>query len=115
MNGSNQFWRFNDAGIVGGLVPYAVVAGMIGCVSCQTHYLTTGLAEFDALYIIPVFQCVFITFSIAGGAIYFDELAAFSTVQWIAFLASVALTFFGVHLLSGREMHTKTAQEKKKA
>jgi hypothetical protein len=66
--------------------------------------LAKGLQFFDSLYIIPIFQCFFITFSILGGAIYFQELSSFSVMQWVVFLLAVAAIMVGIHLLSNREM-----------
>jgi hypothetical protein len=73
----------------------------------QTDNLAHGLKYFDALFIVPVFQCFFITFSILGGAVYFKELDAFTDIQWVVFLLAVGTTLFGVLLLSARKMSTE--------
>ena len=93
--GENQF---------GYPLTYVIIGAMFTCIISQTHFLAHGLQFFDALYIIPVFQCFFITFSILGGAVYFNELASFTVVQWVVFLGAVGITLFGVILLSARDM-----------
>ena len=93
--GHNQF---------GKPLTYVIIGAMFTCIVSQTHFLAHGLQFFDALYIIPVFQCFFITFSILGGAVYFNELSAFTAIQWVVFLAAVGITLFGVILLSARDM-----------
>eukprot|EP00937_MAST-01D_sp_MAST-1D-sp2_P000755 g755.t1 len=93
--GENQFFK---------PLTYMIIACMFTCIALQTHFLAHGLQFFDALYIIPVFQCFFITFSIFGGAVYFNELATFSALQWLVFLFACALTLAGVVVLSAREM-----------
>lgn len=39
----------------------------------QLAWVNKGLEYFDALYVIPVFQCFWITSSVVGGIVYFDE------------------------------------------
>ena len=55
-------------------------------------------------YIIPVFECFYLTTSVLAGAIYFRELDSFVLNQWIVFGSSVATTLFGVLLLSMRNL-----------
>lgn len=93
--GQNQF---------GKPLTYVIIGAMFTCIISQTHFLAHGLQFFDALYIIPVFQCFFITFSILGGAVYFNELTSFTALQWVVFLGAVGITLFGVILLSARDM-----------
>ena len=50
---------------------------MIATILMQTHYLAHGLEFFDALFIVPVFQCFFIILSIMGGALYWEEMKSF--------------------------------------
>jgi len=66
----------------------------------QVHFLSEGLKSFDALFIIPVFQCCHITFSIVRGAVFFEELASLDWLQWIVFCSAVMGTLLGVLLLS---------------
>lgn len=49
--------------------------------SVQIHWLAHGLQSFDAVFIVPVFQCFFISVSIFGGGVYFKEFAAMSTIS----------------------------------
>jgi hypothetical protein len=66
---------------------------MFVCVISQTHFLAKGLMFFDSLYIIPIFQCFFITTTICGGAIYFQELSEFTFIQWAVFLSAVGSVY----------------------
>ena len=45
---------------------YVFLFCMIATILMQTHYLAHGLEFFDALFIVPVFQCFFIVLSIMG-------------------------------------------------
>jgi uncharacterized membrane protein len=79
---------------------FCVVICMLLSIAGQTHFLAEGLKHFDALIIVPVFQCFLITFSILGGATYFEELYGFSLHQWILFVISVATAIYGVIVLA---------------
>ncbi|KAF0688255.1 Aste57867_20125 [Aphanomyces stellatus] len=93
--GDNQFTK---------VLTYVIILGMVLTISLQTHCLSLGLKYFDALYIVPVFQCFFISFSVIGGAVYFQEFKNFDTTQWIVFPVGVLITIAGVIVLSSREM-----------
>ncbi|OQS02693.1 hypothetical protein THRCLA_04950 [Thraustotheca clavata] len=93
--GDNQF----DKGLT-----YVILFCMITTISLQTHLLSLGLKYFDALYIVPVFQCFFITFSVLGGAVYFEEFKDYNVTQYICFPLGVFITIYGVWVLSSREM-----------
>ena len=47
---------------------YVFLLCMFFCVFTQLHFLALGLRFFDALYVVPVFQCFFISVSTLGGA-----------------------------------------------
>ncbi|RLN46213.1 hypothetical protein BBJ29_004721 [Phytophthora kernoviae] len=64
--GDNQFVTFGA---------YAITFSMLVCVFLQIHWLAHGLQHFDAVFIVPVFQCFFISISIFGGGVYFKEFA----------------------------------------
>jgi len=83
---------------------WAILCAMISTIVLETHFLATGLKYFDALYIVPTFQCFFLASSVIGGAIFFQELANFSALQWIFFPSGVILCMIGVFLLSQRQM-----------
>lgn len=98
----------------------------------QIHWLAHGLQSFDAVFIVPVFQCFFISVSIFGGGVYFKEFAkmpvlavsfvalqdctrrqvrltrpsSLSHLQLGMFFFGASVTLSGVYLLSKREMNT---------
>ena len=80
---------------------YVCILCIVISVISQTHFLALGLKYFDALFIVPVFQCFFITLSILGGAIYWKETSGFDGTQWFVFLLGVFVVgFFLVFLFS---------------
>ena len=80
---------------------YVSILCIIISVISQTHFLALGLKYFDALFIVPVFQCFFITLSILGGAIYWKETSGFNGTQWFVFVLGVIVVrdfFFSLSL-----------------
>lgn len=90
---------------------YVFLVCMVGAILLQTHYLAHGLEYFDALFIIPVFQCFFIINSILGGALYWEEMNDFNLTQWIVFPLGVLITLWGVYLMSSRNMQVDEEDE----
>ena len=66
----------------------------------QQHYLAHALKDYDAKYVIPVFNCFFILNSVIAGAIYFEELNDFTFVQSILFIFGLITILTGVKILS---------------
>jgi len=91
--GENQFLK---------PVPYLLLVCMLTCIFMQIGTLTQGLQHFGALWMIPIFTCMYTIFAIMGGSIYFGDLDAFTAPQWALFLFSVGLTLVGVLLLAGK-------------
>lgn len=66
----------------------------------QQHYLAHALKDYDAKYVIPVFNCFFILNSVIAGAIYFEELNEFTFIQSILFIFGLITILYGVKILS---------------
>jgi drug/metabolite transporter (DMT)-like permease len=90
-------------------VSWVILAAMLCCIFSQLHWMAKGLEQFDALYIVPVFQCFFITVAILGGGVYFEELSNFDTLQAVMFPTGVLLTIIGVFILTQRDDSTEAA------
>lgn len=87
---------------------YAFIGAMLVSIFSQLHFMAVALSFFDALYVIPVFQCWFILISTLGGAAYFKEFSRFKTFNMIGFPIGIILTLLGVKILSSRDMSEKT-------
>jgi len=86
------------------VLTYLFLVLMFTTVFSQLHFLAIALSFFDALYVVPVFQCFFITVSTLGGAAYFYEFSRFGALQWVMFPIGIFMTLTGVYLLSARSM-----------
>lgn len=93
--GNNQYDQF---------LPYLFLPTMLFFIFSQLHWMAVALKNFDALYVVPVFQCFFIIVSTLGGAVFFQEFASFSVLQGIMFPIGVVITLIGVWILSQRDM-----------
>ena len=83
---------------------YLFVGCMLACVVGQLQYLAISLSFFDALYVVPVFQCFFISFSTLGGACFFAEFNNFNALQAVFFPLGLFGTLSGVVVLTRRKM-----------
>jgi hypothetical protein len=83
---------------------YLIVMCMVLFIFNQIHWLAQGLKWFDAIFIVPVFQCFYIGISIVGGGVYFQDLAGMSLFSGMMFLLGVTITLAGVVMLSQRDM-----------
>ena len=102
LNGENQFFD---------VLTYVFLVLMIITIMIQTNYLATSLKYFDALYVVPVFQCFWISGSTVGGAIFYGEYKSFSTLQFVLFPLGVIITLTGVFILSNRDMTRSVKDE----
>jgi len=89
---------------------YLIICCMIFTIFNQLHWLAAGLRYFEAVVIIPYFQCFFITGGVIGGGVFFDEMSGLRVWEKLLFTAGVLLTIFGVYLLSQREQHHQEAK-----
>lgn len=65
--------------------------------------LNEGLAFFDAIIIVPMFQIVWTFFSICTGFIYFREYQVFNTLRTTMFIMGMISVFIGISLLAPDE------------
>ncbi|KAE8904635.1 hypothetical protein PF005_g29227 [Phytophthora fragariae] len=96
IEGDNQFVTFGA---------YAITLSMFLCVFMQIHWLAHGLQKFDAVFVVPVFQCFFISVSIFGGGVYFKEFAQMPPLSLAMFSVGAVITISGVVKLAHRDMH----------
>eukprot|EP00573_Skeletonema_grethae_P004426 CAMPEP_0201695192 /NCGR_PEP_ID=MMETSP0578-20130828/7228_1 /ASSEMBLY_ACC=CAM_ASM_000663 /TAXON_ID=267565 /ORGANISM="Skeletonema grethea, Strain CCMP 1804" /LENGTH=296 /DNA_ID=CAMNT_0048181003 /DNA_START=29 /DNA_END=919 /DNA_ORIENTATION=- len=65
----------------------------------QLQVLNTGLAQFEALIVVPVYQTFLNTFAITGGLIFFQEYRAMSKKDTTMYFIGLIITLFGVKML----------------
>jgi magnesium transporter len=92
VSGNYQDWTTSP-------LPYLFVLGMIGTVLTQVNFLNTGLAKFDALVVVPVYQSFWNAFGITGGLIFFQEYKLMSTRDAAMYACGILITLMGVAIL----------------
>lgn len=80
-------------------LPCLFVICMIGCVLTQVNFLNTGLAKFDALLVVPVYQSFWNAFGITGGLIFFQEYKLMSTSDSWMYALGIGITLVGIAML----------------
>lgn len=89
INGTYDDWTTS-------FVPYIFIVGMFFTVMTQMTFLNTGLAKFDALIVVPVFQSFWNAFSITGGLIFFQEYKYMERFNGVMYTVGIMITLIGV-------------------
>lgn len=89
---------------------YLIIVGMLACLLCQIVTLNGGLARFDALLVIPVYQSFWVLTSVLGGIVYFEEYHDMTWLRLGLFALGCGVTLAGiVYLLHVRRGETDIA------
>lgn len=94
------------------------VCVLVTCLITQTKYLNGGLQRFDALFIVPVYQVIFMYTGIIGGGVFFDEFSAFGPMNFLIFAGGSVLVAGGVIFVAQRQKFVKVEkclEEKRKS
>ena len=74
----------------------------------QVSWLNEGLARFQAMSVVPVFQTFWIFVSAIAGFVFYNEWENFSVFQSLMFPLGMCLTLYGVMVLSNKATHIET-------
>lgn len=80
-------------------LPYIFILCMVLSVLTQISYLNTGLAKYDALIVVPVYQSFWNAFSITGGLVFFQEYQFMTLYDGMMYSLGIGITLVGVRLL----------------
>uniref|UniRef100_K3X6H4 Magnesium transporter n=1 Tax=Globisporangium ultimum (strain ATCC 200006 / CBS 805.95 / DAOM BR144) TaxID=431595 RepID=K3X6H4_GLOUD len=78
---------------------YVFIGGMFVCILVQTHFLNMATALGDIMTVFPIFQACWITFSVIGGAIFYDSDRTLSQEELILYPTALLCIGIGVALL----------------
>lgn len=92
-------------------LPYIFIVLTIGTVLAQVSFLTKGLAKFDALIVVPIFQSFWGIFSLTGGLIFFQEHKYMDALDGAMYTLGVFITLVGVALLVKQRSTTHHLQK----
>ncbi|CAH0482224.1 unnamed protein product [Peronospora belbahrii] len=107
LKGDNQF-KFG--------LTYIFLGGMFVCILIQTHFLNMATALGDIMTVFPIFQACWITFSVVGGAVFYqNENEPFSTTNKVLYPLALISIAAGVGLLVQHNSSSVTANNGKVA
>lgn len=73
-----------------------MAVGLAVCMFLQLKMLNEGLRQFDALFVLPIYQAFWITGATTNGILYFEEYINFSALQYTMFILGCSLAVGGV-------------------
>ena len=79
---------------------YLLLIGLVSTIYLQLRWLNSGLKRFSALYVAPTFQAFWITVSVVGGLVVYDEADDMNLTQKCVFPLGVVVTILGVFYLT---------------
>jgi len=88
--------------------PYICTFGLGLFLFLQMRWLNSALERFDALFVIPVYQVVWMISGTVGGGVVFDEFGVFDGLQWGMLPLGACINFFGIWLLTQRPAEPET-------
>jgi len=80
--------------------PYAHIMMVIALSVTQFSFINRGLAEFDAVVYLPVYNCLYIVLAVSVTAVYYEEYDNFSVMQAVGFIFGILATLCGVAMLT---------------
>jgi cation transporter-like permease len=80
-------------------ISYLAVIMTILTALTQLHVLNKGLAKFEALVVVPVYQTFLNASAITGGLIFFQEYRAMSRKDGTIYTCGLVITLVGVKML----------------
>ncbi len=97
IGGNNQFVYPATYGLFGGIFFFAIF---------QLRFLTQMLRTFEAVLIVPIYQCSFTISLIIFGGVYFEEFKLMSWTQIAISCVAVVICCCGIAVLTNRPIPT---------
>ena len=91
IEGSNQF---------GDVFAWLFVGCFIGCAVLNLKVLNEGLAQFEAMLVIPIYYVVSTLLTMLAGELLYRTYRDFTRAGAASFAAGVSLSLYGVYLLA---------------
>lgn len=102
ITGDNQFFN---------VVAWVLVAATIICAILQLKAMSRMMETFEAVLIVPIYQCFFILQLIIAGFVYFDEISTLTQTNLIIFACCIFVCFVGIYILAQRAAKVADAQD----
>jgi len=76
---------------------------VIACICCailQISFLNRGLATYDQITYVPIYQAMITIWGVVAGGIYFDEFKNFTVLQFFMFFTGLTCIAGGILILA---------------
>jgi len=103
IKGDNQFDRWEL---------YLLIIGLVVSLIATLKSLSFMMSLFDAVMIVPIYQCLLIIGLILVGIFYFDEFAGIHQTNLILFIVAIFICLVGIVILTQQKAHSQAASEK---
>lgn len=80
--------------------PYLLCGLFLLVIVFWLYRMNTALRLYDALFIIPVLQTIWLIFGVMSGGIFFEEFASLSSLDMVAFFIGIVILVLGVSILA---------------
>jgi hypothetical protein len=80
--------------------PYLFIVALACSLTLQVRFMNSGLARYDSVRVIPVYQSSLVIASVYSGWTYWDEIAVQTPLSVGLFVAGCCLTLAGILVLS---------------
>jgi hypothetical protein len=90
--------------------PYLFIVALACSLTLQVRFMNSGLARYDSVRVIPVYQSSLVIASVYSGWTYWDEIAVQTPLSVGLFVAGCCLTLAGILVLSLKP-ETKALQQ----
>eukprot|EP00546_Thalassionema_frauenfeldii_P014023 CAMPEP_0178929742 /NCGR_PEP_ID=MMETSP0786-20121207/20802_1 /TAXON_ID=186022 /ORGANISM="Thalassionema frauenfeldii, Strain CCMP 1798" /LENGTH=369 /DNA_ID=CAMNT_0020606099 /DNA_START=104 /DNA_END=1210 /DNA_ORIENTATION=- len=90
---------------------YLILASLLVCLVLQLYFLDGGMNRYDAVFVVPIYVCFWITSGIFGALFFFQEIKNLSATDITCFICGVALSLSGILLHSIRPQQQQQQQQ----
>ena len=78
---------------------YIILAGFLVTMGFWLYRLNVALKKYDAMFIIPLLQCIWLLFGVFGGGIFFQEFQELSLLNGGLFALGIFILIVGIYFL----------------
>lgn len=106
-----QAFDRNSPGELNTIWPYLLLALFVIITAFWLYRMNSALKKYDAMFIIPVLQALWLLFAVLNGGIFYEEFADLSLLYNFLFGSGIVILLFGVSIFSPRVPEKSTEVE----
>jgi drug/metabolite transporter (DMT)-like permease len=98
VQGSNQ---------MNSLTAWVFLAAVVGCAVLQLRAMSYMMRSFDAVLVVPIYQCLYVMLMILTGIVYFNEGASLTREKIPIFIGAILVCMCGIICITQRGKKTE--------